>query len=204
MAVIWAREWGLKLPAAFRIAAVIFDLLCGDADLRAVRQLRRLRLLYRRHRPDRRVDDIGRHFVPGRETHRAPDAAGKLSRIANLRVALPKGIVFIDALPMTTTGKIQKARLRQRYEDLYAEAVRADAAVRALPRPAALTPCRVGARGHRPGLPTTGWRRPSRSRYQRPALRSNSPSSWQWPADRPRTPSRARWKCDGQRSTSSA
>lgn len=35
---------------------------------------------------------------------------------------VPKAIRFLDALPMTTTGKIQKHPLRERFRDLYSRA----------------------------------------------------------------------------------
>ena len=33
---------------------------------------------------------------------------------------MPKRIVFVDQMPATATGKIQKNVLRERYRDLYA------------------------------------------------------------------------------------
>jgi long-chain acyl-CoA synthetase len=32
---------------------------------------------------------------------------------------VPKGIVFLPALPMTSTGKIQKFELRKAHQDMY-------------------------------------------------------------------------------------
>ena len=42
------------------------------------------------------------------------------SRMAKWQV--PEDVVFIDALPMTATGKISKLTLRERFKDFYASA----------------------------------------------------------------------------------
>jgi acyl-CoA synthetase (AMP-forming)/AMP-acid ligase II len=64
--------------------------------------------------PDHRMGEIGKAFVVARPDGDRPDAAEIIDwcrqNMANFKV--PRSVVLVDALPRTSTGKVQKFRLQ--------------------------------------------------------------------------------------------
>jgi fatty-acyl-CoA synthase len=65
--------------------------------------------------PDARLQEVGVAFVRRREGHplTAEDVLAHCrGRIASFKI--PRAVFFVDEFPMTSSGKIQKVRLRER------------------------------------------------------------------------------------------
>jgi acyl-CoA synthetase (AMP-forming)/AMP-acid ligase II len=64
--------------------------------------------------PDPRLSEVGVAFVrcePGHALTEDDVIAHCRGRIASFKI--PRAVVFVDAFPMTSSGKIQKAKLRE-------------------------------------------------------------------------------------------
>jgi fatty-acyl-CoA synthase len=64
--------------------------------------------------PDARLSEVGVAFVkrqPGHALTEAEVMAHCKGRIASFKI--PRHVVFVDELPMTSSGKIQKVKLRE-------------------------------------------------------------------------------------------
>ena len=64
--------------------------------------------------PDARLTEVGVAFVrrePGHAPHRGRRVAHCRGRIASFKI--PRHVIFVDEFPMTSSGKIQKAKLRE-------------------------------------------------------------------------------------------
>ena len=59
------------------------------------------------------------YVVPRQDVHPTPELAAELQQFARTRLAeykRPRWVEFVDALPTTATGKVQRFKLRERAE----------------------------------------------------------------------------------------
>ena len=81
--------------------------------------------------PDAKLTEVGVAFVqrqPGTVVTEAEVVASCRGRIASFKV--PRHVIFVDDLPVTSSGKIQKAVLRERAIELLGSGARPNAAAR--------------------------------------------------------------------------